>query len=199
MATKTGNAISLDDDSTSSASVDVLEPQLCDIDPHELSPFTINSTGYMAGWIIRRILQKLDCDEYRFALLATPEEKMDSDLALLRLRDNGGLVYPSRGVRRLVAVTERVVKATSFADTTVEKVQSSVILYFSTDLLTLFPVEHLSGGDETFDSHLLLLVRNIIKAYVNLRQFSKAKSLSLDLTKSRIRHVLNKRILLSGQ
>lgn len=174
----------------------LFEDAFSQVDPVELSGFAVNSIVYMSGWVVRKLLHKVDCSNCKLCLVS-PESSLDSEYSLIRLRDNGGLLYPSKSVVRILKVTESIVRGQTFQTCTVQKVQSAVLIYIGTDINTLFADNH-SSADDLF-SHSLSLIRALVRCYVNIRQFSRAKSLSLTECKSHIRHVLTKQILFKNQ
>ena len=70
----------------------------------ELSPFLSNVTTYIAGFVVKKVLPRVDCTDCRFSLLSIDVSVLDpSDRFLLVLKNNRGLTVPSRSVVRLVA------------------------------------------------------------------------------------------------
>lgn len=198
-----GNVIPFDgtevEDWNVSSDEAILQPALCEIYPDQLSTFAVNSVAYISGWVVRKLLPKVQCSECRLALVAPVGENHDTDLMLLHLRDNGGLIYPSRGMRRIVRIAESVVRGQPIQECTVMKVQCSVLWNLGADMLSIFDNEHLCHSDTDLSGHLLPLIRAIVRTFVDVRQFSRAKTLSLDACRSNIRHVLTKQILFSNQ
>jgi hypothetical protein len=70
-----------------------------------LSTVTENVCSYVTGYVIRKLLPRLKCDECR-QLLVTTEATADN-MAFLRLKNNGGLVVPSAGAVKVVEQSER--------------------------------------------------------------------------------------------
>ena len=62
-------------------------------------------SSYIAGFVVRKLLPKLKCDECRGLLVDT--HSCDTDMSSIRLKNNGGLVMPCASVVRTVHIAER--------------------------------------------------------------------------------------------
>lgn len=62
---------------------------------------------YIAGYVVRKCILKTVCEEYINLLLLTKEAADDLNMAeLVRLKDNGGLLYPAGKLCKFVADLE---------------------------------------------------------------------------------------------
>ena len=60
----------------------------------------------------RSVLKNLDCSTCRAALITDdPNTHTSEPYRLIRIRDNGGLYFPSRGTLRVLLATERHLRA----------------------------------------------------------------------------------------
>jgi len=73
-----------------------------------LSKYVEDVSTYIAGFVVRKLLPKVKCDECRSLLVDTGNT--DSS-ALICVKKNGGLVIPSAAVVRTVHVAERKLRA----------------------------------------------------------------------------------------
>ena len=73
-----------------------------------LSKYVEDVSAYIAGFVVRKLLPKVKCDECRSLLVDTGNT--DSS-ALICVKNNGGLVIPSAAVVRTVHVAERKLRA----------------------------------------------------------------------------------------
>ncbi|KAK1878571.1 Transposable element P transposase, partial [Dissostichus eleginoides] len=73
-----------------------------------------NALDYIAGFVVRQILRKLSCDVCRASLVrdAVPSS-FDESYHLLALKNNGGLVIPSKGTVKVLRAAERVIRQAS--------------------------------------------------------------------------------------
>ncbi|KAK1895547.1 DNA transposase THAP9 [Dissostichus eleginoides] len=73
-----------------------------------------NALVYIAGFVVRQILRKLSCDVCRASLVrdAVPSS-FDESYHLLALKNNGGLVIPSKGTVKVLRAAERVIRQAS--------------------------------------------------------------------------------------
>ena len=60
------------------------------------SPFRDAILEYVAGFIVRKLLEKIGCTNCAQALTSSPSSSRPN--SLIRLKDSGGLVYPSSGL-----------------------------------------------------------------------------------------------------
>ena len=163
-----------------------------------------NATGYIAGWIVRKVLPKLKCDICRECMLtvAIPKQQLQS-YQLIRLKNNGGLVIPSTGVVAIVQLAEKTIqrlmnihsvkKLCSFPRVLMlvrEMVGDQDVLNLST---------HIIDTQHGIDNHYTTLMSVIVEAYYNLRQHHIAKMFHVKKQAASIRQKFNKLVLFKGQ
>ena len=81
------------------------ESFVLDISDDSISEHRENALSYIAGWIVRKLIKLIDCEICCQNLMATDRTKRY--LSLISLKDNGGLVYPSDDVVKIVMVCDK--------------------------------------------------------------------------------------------
>jgi len=73
-----------------------------------LSRYTANVLCYIAGFVVRKVLHVVQCDECHYGLVCHSSQlQCDSDeLCLLRLKTHGGLIVASDDVCHIIKVCE---------------------------------------------------------------------------------------------
>lgn len=170
--------------------------------------FLINVCGYIAGWVVRKVLQRLGCQQCREVLVASSSTGFRSDLNLLRLKDKGGLVVPSEGVSEIVKAAElclrgrvhqrRCQRGSVQRHATLLAFQTAVLEHISHKVHNLFPgTTHFNNAISCVDNHLFLLVKLILKHYFSLRQHHFSRTHNLEIHRRNLRYKLSKTILFS--
>ena len=159
----------------------------------DLSFFSVNAACYIAGWVVMKILSDIHCPDCKLSLVASTDDRVDPDFKLISLRDNGGLVYPSKGVKTVIKKIEQYFKASPKSKCTFHNIKFHLFLDLGNKLFQLFPC------NKDVNSHILLILDKIILKYVNIKQLYYAKILTLDECKCKIIYNLNKQIIFKGQ
>lgn len=172
-----------------------LDPAL---DQLALSRFQSNVLTYICGWVVRKIFSLIKCAGCRKALIKVPES-IDSDFLLLRLKNNGGLLYPNDDVRKIVFATEKVLKQGGTLKVEKAKITSSVLRYV--DVKTLFndESEHFIETSTIWCNHLLSLAKLIISVYTDLRLHHTAKQWNLSSADKNVRQLLTRTVIFRYQ
>ena len=71
-------------------------------DSNILSVIVENGAVYIAGWVGRKIMNCIDFDTCRQAIVDVNHHDISTGHQLLILKDNGGLVFPSAGVVKVI-------------------------------------------------------------------------------------------------
>ncbi len=83
-----------------------------DYSQHEeviLSRFVVGIIEYIGGFVARRLVSSLTCDDCRAAVVQSSTVEQPEDvISLIRLKDRGGLFTPSSGLKRVMTVTEQI-------------------------------------------------------------------------------------------
>ena len=166
----------------------------------ELSTVACNVTSYIAGWIVRNLQAKLDCEECKSALtLRGDSPQSNDDLQLIVIKDNGGLITPSHSVRCITATCEKVIRTKDFRDFDLKSFSSLVFINLTVENLFKELDNHFSSTCCDFDNHKTNLIKQIVKLYFTTRQHHSAKVHTSSLHKSRLRQKLTKTITFCNQ
>jgi hypothetical protein len=119
-----------------------------------LSPLVGNILVYIGGWVVRKLLAKVSCDEYRSALTTQEPCKNSDYFIFLQLKNNGGLLLPSNGIICTISAAEKALR--SLKSPSLLKVQMAVL--------------NSSGQQDVFDlqSHMLETAEGISNHYFSL-------------------------------
>ena len=190
------------------------------------SEFVLNVLFYIAGYIVSKTIEKLQCPQCKKSLLPlptqtpanghdyTPNIYHDTGTAssFTTFVNKGGLQIPSTSVFRTVEYCEHVFKAAVCKDgkcissegNLKKKMILNVCHHFALDTtIDLFP-DHEDGANEILveDDHKTKLVKCIADKYFTLRLFNYGKKYTKEIAnegKQSDRQRLNKLILFRGQ
>jgi len=167
-----------------------------------LSEFVENVCVYIAGFVIRRVVPKVQCTDCR-KLLSDPP--VMNSCQLLILKDNGGLITPSQGVVKIVEQAEKYIRHLVPADSSAYAISRLGLQLESTVLENVDPVAifgHSVHGFETadgIDNHLFLLTRLVVRAYTKLRKYHMLRSWNIKQQGKVVRQTLTKAVLFRNQ
>ena len=91
---------------SSQQSITITSPQCIHYASASLSEFNCNVVSYIAGFVVRRLLNIIKCVNCMEALVQHPTTT-SPDLHLINLGDNGGLIYPPKDVVAVCKAAER--------------------------------------------------------------------------------------------
>ena len=167
-----------------------------------LSEVVDNVCVYIGGFVVRRLLSKVQCVECRELLTgiaATP------DCALLILKDNGGLIKPSQVVITVIQRAEKHIRVLVSATSPVYSISQLGLKLESTILASIDPITvfgntpHGLESAEAIDNHIFSLVRLIVRAYLDIRKFHVLKTWNIKQQGRVIRQTLTKTVLFKNQ
>lgn len=162
-----------------------------------------NCVVYIAGWVVRKLMTKIDCDECREALVTCNiSEQYKSSSHLLRLKQNGGLVVPSDPVIRVLLLTEQQLRHIGdvkhpSASLTCLRLERNVMSLAGQD--TLCSSSHALATQVGIDNHHFSLMRLLVSTYYKVRVYHIVKLHNEFVQGARVRHNLTKTILFKGQ
>ena len=173
-------------------------------DTKSLSPLVENALVYIAGWVVRKIMPTLSCDECRISLVqtATPQTHQQA-YHLIKLKQNGGLVVPSEGCISVIMCAEKHLRHLTGthrfeAGFTKLSLQTKVVAELGRKQV-LLDDDHVSNTQEGIDNHKLSLIRSLVGVFYTLRQCHIVKLQNLKSSGPSVRHKLTKTILFKGQ
>ena len=73
--------------------------------PYLTSKYKMNGLAYIGGYIVRKLSQSIDCATCCRAMISNDTTK--SHFALIRVKDNGGLVYPSDDIVKILEACDK--------------------------------------------------------------------------------------------
>ncbi|CAB3238852.1 unnamed protein product [Arctia plantaginis] len=161
----------------------------------DLTKVSQQVVSYIAGYVVRYLLLKLDCTDCIQALVAS---KTQSHHSFIVFKDRGGLVYPSEDVVKICNTTESVVKSNIDAKKPIDRDPKSMVmkalkLFIGSDVFNVL-YGH-SFEQEACSNHLVHLLRAVIQKYVDIRVKYFLKS---NMTETK-RQLYNKLTLFKGQ
>lgn len=159
------------------------------------SQYTSNGLTYICGWVVRKVFSALKCSACRRALVKVPES-ITNDFILLRLRDNGGLLYPNEDVRTIVFTAERVLKQENLL-TNVNKTKITLHVLRHLQIHDLFKSEseHFDETSTIWCNHLLALTKLIISTFIDLRLHHATKQWNLSGADNNIQQILTRTVI----
>jgi hypothetical protein len=167
-----------------------------------LTPYVDNVCTYMAGFVVRRLLPRVSCLDCR-ALLVSVSDVPNS--CFLRLKDNGGLVTPSKSVVDIVQVAEKNIRALIGKDKPAHAVsrlglQLEKAVMSDVDFRQVFGnVNHILDSSVGIDNHVYSLVRQIVRFFLDIRRFHLIKSWNIEQRGAARRQSLTKAVLFRNE
>lgn len=173
----------------------------------KLSPFVDGILEYIAGWVVRKLQQKLKCDACLNCLVdndLTNACMTGQPVSLLEIKGNGGLVYPSNAVVELCKHAEKVMRATvdvcHVQNTAAWGLKLEANVFKSmTSCLFLSNADHFNETIHGIDSHYFSLVRCIVRTYLTLRRRHSVNMTNSKIKGKSVRQKLTKTVLFKGQ
>lgn len=170
-----------------------------------LSEYGQNVSCYVAGYVVRKLLQRLKCDECRQQLYVCTVNKKKADMLLfLSIRNNGGLIIPSDAVISVVLCAEQCIRQVCAEGNTklsfvycCSKLEQRVLS--SVNIAKLFDVAHMHDTCEGIDNHVFSLIRQIVRMYVKVRKYHVVKQWNILMKGRNVRQMLTKTVLFKNQ
>lgn len=163
--------------------IDTPDHDYCITSPSDcLSPMVSTIVTYIAGYVAKELIRSVGCKSCANALYTTSPPDYDKRFILIKLKDNGGLIYPSVDVLKVVEITERVFRRylAMYSDkpSSSKGLKQSMVITVLSHLadLGLFPnlKDHMFDT-ELSDNHYIKLCQSIIKLYLKIRFHYEAK------------------------
>ena len=177
-------------------------------DIHILSLYVENVVTYIAGFVVRSIKKRIDCDKCIDALCGMPEDLRVSrdDFALIDAKDNGGLVHPSDSVISLCKASESCFRSRMgpndkpllMSNLKGTLINDALSTFVGSSLIFSELNEHCLDSELLHD-HCTALMRLVIDTYLTVRLHHQAKHFSRSLHPDNIRSKLSKTIIFKGQ
>ena len=180
------------------------ESALCDhtysVSKPGLSTFVEGVVEYIAGWVVRAVSKKISCNRCAIALVRPASECTS---ALLKLKNNGGLVVPSLSVVRIVRHCEIVLRSCINVKKVVcgqweQMLVSRMLLELPTDLFVDLK-DHFIVTSKGIDTHCYIMTKLICESFLKVRRYHTVNLTNLSLAGDSVRHHLNKTVLFKHQ
>lgn len=147
-----------------------------------------NATTYIAGWVIRKVVPKLRCDDCRAALVCTVVPGHTKRIYhLLTLKNNGGLVVPSTGAASIVHLAEKCIQRLMNIHSVKNICSFTRVLMMVREMVgerdILDMRVHIIDTQHGIDNHFTTLLSALVETYYNLRQHHIAKMYNIKKTR----------------
>lgn len=190
-----------------------------------LSSYKEAILGYIAGFVVKKIINRITCTECARALLLKSKKSSSvhdhnyshfqttTSLSLISLKNRGGLVLPSNGVTKIIFASERAFQVLIHETRSKKQKISSrrnlktIMVHLINQELaekSLFPELNEHDVDHeaiTEDLHSSQLIKQIIEKYINLRLSTYGKQYNKDIlhkNKIGVRQQSTKLVLFQG-
>lgn len=166
----------------------------------DLSVFSIQAITYIAGFVVRALMKTLKCETCIGVL--TANDKEDEQYNFTKVKDKGGLIYPSNDVITICKRMEVTIKARVLTGNQVTVPKDIKNILFAKALphfigMNLFKDINIHQYDQSpLNNHLTLLIKAVMEKYTNIRLYYLTKNAAPKLSK---RQVLSKYLHFSGQ
>lgn len=161
-----------------------------------------NVLVYIAGYVVRKALRRITCDECRAAMVSVPQDMLSTHI-MLNLRNNGGLCVPSNGVIEIVKLSEKHLRKLTELDKANANFMSMTLqgkVLQDVAHKELFDLEsHYIETRVGIDSHFFYVVRIVVDIFYTLRQHHIVRLQNMKRKAASVRHKMTKSILFMGQ
>ena len=148
------------------------------MDESSMSEYKEAIIGYIGGYIVRKMLKSISCSVCAAALIENNDTR-GHYLSLTSLKDNGGLIFPSVDVFKVIKVCELIFKGFSGLDPTapqisgVKNIKGILCAKVMRELpCSLFETLQNHNNENEFlneDLHVTQVTKEIVSQYLNLR------------------------------
>jgi hypothetical protein len=172
-----------------------------------LSLYVSNVAAYMAGYVGRNLLKKIDCHACNSLIMATTVDdrtSFRSDCVLLDTKNNGGLFIPSADLVSACKIIEAIIREIKTIG--IHAMSKKTIQYRSVSQIVqscLFKengtIPHNFVGAALDNTHVIDLIKMISSEYSKIRLHFIAREETLALSPTSVRQQLAKTIIFKGQ
>lgn len=167
----------------------------------DVTEFSSQVVSYIAGFIVHRLLKLLKCDTCCSGLIA--DTINDKHLKLIKLKDKGGLIFPSSDVITICKRMEVIIKTYILSSNTTKILSKNIRQELMSKSLSHFlgmnlfeKINFHQFNQSPMNNHLIILIKAVMEKYVNIRLHYLTKNAIPKLSK---RQVLNKYLHFTGQ
>lgn len=163
-----------------------------------------NIVTYIAGFVGRSVIMKVECSECCLALLQLEDSitMSSQEFTLLNVKNNGGLFVPSRDLIEICKITESAsrsfIEQEGVHNVSKERIKKAALkivleMQLFAELRTVDTIDH-----DMFGNHVMKLTELVLESYIKVRLHHLAKEESRKLSPETNRNKFNKLILFSG-
>ena len=177
-----------------------------------MSETLVSTLSYIAGCIVRPLYLANDCSVCCTAMISKDETK--GHLSLIALRDNGGLIYPSDDIVKIVQVCEKYFKyhiRGKYAMIASKNLQIRMEIAIIAELSTTRPgqilfedlLQHdVNEHSPLEDYHSTQIMKSVVRRFIKMRLLRYGQEITQDLQMKKKslgkRQQLNKLTLFTG-
>jgi hypothetical protein len=171
----------------------------CDDNLPDLSSFSGNIVGYIAGFVGSKLLPKLSCGACIYNLFPDEDdlEKIRDDCVLTLEKDTGGLFLPSYLLLSVCKTTEQLIRcneSNGLKNMSKENITSTAVKYCKDTLCKSW-----KSTDQGYScAHAIELLKTISLEYAKIRFHHAAKKTTLVLNPTSKRNFYTRRCVLDG-
>lgn len=162
-----------------------------------------NTVVYIAGWVVKKAITKVECNKCREVLVSNKAPEYDKAYHLLILKNRGGLVVPSQGSVAVIKHAEKAIRQLMNIHSVTKRCKPAAVEYVvKSELGTsdVFKMEtHIEETQHGIDNHYFYLISLLVHIYFALRQHHIARVYNIRQQGASVRHKLTKTILFKGQ
>ena len=152
--------------------------------------------------IFRAVIRKVTggCTECSRLITDSPESADDATYRLITNKDRGGLLYPSRWLRKAVDATERAVR--HHHKTSAKPIQATAAHLTVLNDIGGPPPEFVQHANETqylISNHYYILLKNVVNYITAMKSYHRANQLNNSIHKRQVRHKNTKLVHFLGQ
>ena len=170
-----------------------------------LSQYVESTVVYIAGYVVKAVMDKIVCDPCRSALIDGFNMEVLSDYSLIVRKNRGGLITPSRDVITICKVSESVFRRNTGQDqrppnqiNVQHKLVNSILLDLVGEDIFSCLVDH-SMDTEILKNHRVLLIKKIAYQYLTVRLHHQGRVFTRHCQGESVRSALCKTVHFKGQ
>ncbi|XP_063897521.1 uncharacterized protein LOC110381786 [Helicoverpa armigera] len=182
--------------------------------PNNVNETSKQCVGYIAGFVIRAIRNKITCINCLSACESIPSDAISdrrNGIALIIQKNRSGLTIPSQSVVYICLLVESLFRQACKKTNGKPPVEKSFPAVLTAKVMkellpksnTLFPELRVHFLEtmmfETLNSHFDVLIKQIIIKYIDVRFFAATKNYSLSISGQSIRNFLTRQIIWARQ
>lgn len=155
------NENELVDDNQPSANTEISDHGYC-FDPTRLTLYVQNTLEYIAGFVVRKLTHRLNCELCIEALI---EVEDNSSMTLIKFKNKGGLTNPSKDVMELCKIGEKEFRRMEIINTKQQLINNTNFLRIIISSQRITINKNLIANMLNHDDHSALIQKCILEEY----------------------------------